>query len=167
MLSNKEYHSFYQPYINQVDLNNSIIVNLQESLHAVFNLLGNITNKKINYRYAPNKWTIKQLTQHLIDTERVLSYRALAISRKENSNLPGFNENAYVDNANIHTNFTDLLKEFSLLRKSNIAMFKNFTPKMLQQTGYANNTEISVKAIGYIMSGHILHHLKVIEERYL
>ncbi len=167
MILKTEYHHFYQPYLNQVDLNSTIIDNLQDSLNAVFNLLGNLPEEKINYRYAPNKWSIKQLVQHIIDTERVFSYRALAISRKDKTNLPGFDENEYVANTNNNTNFTDLLKEFSLLRKSNIAMFKNFTPEILEQTGNANDAKISVRAIGYIMSGHVLHHLQIIEERYL
>ncbi len=97
-----------------------------------------------------------------------MSYRALAISRKEQTNLPGFDENIYIKNANLQqTKFVSLLKEFSLLRKANIAMFLNFNEGMLQETGTANNAKISTRAIGFIMSGHVLHHLQVVQNRYL
>ena len=165
---NLKYNSFYQTYIDKVDISTSITENLQNSLNAVFNILGNISNEQANYSYAEGKWTIKEIVQHLIDTERVFSYRALAISRQDQNNLPGFNENKYVWFSNAQNiSLTDLLKEFSLIRKANIAMFKGFSNEMLENTGIANNHKISVNAIGYIMSGHVLHHLNVVKERYL
>ncbi len=165
--SNLEYGSFYQTYVDKVDTSLSIIENLQESLNAVFNILGSLSEEQADFTYAEGKWTIKELVQHLTDTERVFSYRALAISRQEENNLPGFNENKYVWFSNAkNISFMDLLKEFSLIRKSNIAMFKGFTNEMLEQIGKANSSEISVNAIGYIMSGHVLHHLNIVKERY-
>lgn len=163
-----EYHPFYQTYIDKVDANKSLTENLQASLNRFFSVLGEITENQANYRYAKDKWSIKELVQHLIDTERVMSYRALAISRKEKTNLPGFDENKYIKNANVQqTEFVPLLKEFSLLRKANIAMFSNFNEAMLQEIGTANNAKISTRAIGFIMSGHVLHHLQVVQNRYL
>jgi hypothetical protein len=168
MLFKKEYNSFYQPYIDKVNLEKSIENNLQVSLSELLNILGNLSNRQSEFRYASNKWSIKELVQHLIDTERILSYRALAISRKDKNKLPGFNENEYILNSNSDSiKLTNLLKEFSLIRKANITMFKNFNEKKLLQTGIADNSQISVRAIGYIMSGHVFHHLKVLKERYL
>jgi hypothetical protein len=168
MALNLQYHPFYQTYIDKVNLNKTLIENLQDSLNDVFSVLGSISVEKSNYRYADNKWSLKELMQHLIDTERVMSYRALAIAKNDKNNLSGFDENEYITFSDAkNSNFIDLLKEFSLIRKANIAMFKNFSSEMIERIGTANNSKITVKSIGYIMSGHVLHHLNVVKERYL
>jgi len=164
-----EYAPFYKPYIlAALKSDKGIVENLQESLIHFFELLSDIPEEKQLFAYAENKWTIKELVQHMIDTERVMSYRALRISRNDRTALPGFDENDYISNANANQiPYIELLKEFSLVRKATIAMFKGLTDEMLLSKGKASETEVSVRALGYILTGHVLHHLEIIQERYL
>ncbi len=168
-LSKNEYPDYAVPYVNAaLDTNKNCIDNLQYSLNKIFEILGNLPNEKQNYAYANGKWTIKELLQHLIDTERIFAYRALRISRNDKENIRGFDENDFVNNANVSDiAFIDLLKEFSQVRKSTITMYNGFTKEMLLKVGTASNLSISVRALGVLLSGHVLHHLRIIEERYL
>ena len=120
------------------------------------------------YSYAEGKWTIKELVQHIIDAERVLSYRALRFSRNDTTNLSGFDEDWYVANSNGNErNFKDMLQEFIHVRNSTILLFKSFKPEMLLINGTASNSDMSVRALGFIIAGHQTHHLKIIKEKYL
>jgi len=168
-LLKNEYAPFYEPYIMAASKSDKgIIENLQNSLIQFFELLSDIPEEKQLFAYAENKWTIKELIQHMIDTERVMSYRALRISRGDKTALVGFDENDFVRNANANQiPYVELLKEFSLVRKSSIAMFKGISDEMLLLKGTASDTEVSVRALGYILTGHVLHHLNIISERYL
>jgi len=168
-LPKNEYAPFYALYILEASKSDKgIVENLQSSLIDFFELLSNIPEEKQLFAYAENKWTIKELVQHMIDTERVMAYRALRISRGDATALAGFDENDFIANANANQiPYIELLKEFSLVRKSSIAMFKGFSDGMLLRKGRASETEISVRALGFILTGHVLHHLKIIRERYL
>ena len=120
------------------------------------------------FRYDNGKWTIKELLQHIIDAERVLSYRALRFSRNDPSDLQGFDEDWYVGNSNGNErNFEDILEEFTYLRKANISLFNSFTSEMMLMLGTANGSIMSVRALGFIIVGHQMHHLKIIKEKYL
>jgi DinB family protein len=168
-LENNEYASFYQPYI-QVLLNSdeNLIENLQSSQGKALQILKNLDSKKQLFQYAEGKWTIKEIIQHIIDAERVFNYRALRFARKDTTDLSGFDENHYVRESNANTrDFFDLLEEFSLLRKSTILMYQNFTNDALLLKGKASGEFISVRALGFITSGHLLHHLHVIKTKYL
>ena len=117
--------------------------------------------------YEPGKWTVKDIIQHLIDAERVFSYRALRFARNDKTALPGFEENDYALNTNVaKRSLDDLLNEFETVRKSTIYLYKNFTDEMLLRIGVASDKEVSVLAIGFIMAGHALHHSKMIKEHY-
>ncbi|MDH3321866.1 MAG: DinB family protein [Flavobacteriaceae bacterium] len=168
-LENDEYAPYYQSYI-EVLLNNEkdIITNLEDSLLEFEQLLNNLEPPKQLFQYAEGKWTIKEIIQHIIDTERVFNYRALRFARKDTTELPGFDENLYV--ANCHANQRDykkLLEEFISLRKSTIALYQSFDDKVLLFKGKASGNFMSVRALGFISSGHLLHHLQVIKSRYL
>jgi hypothetical protein len=168
-LENNEYASFYRPYI-QVLLDNdkNIVENLRDSYNKTIQTLENLDAEKQLFQYAEGKWTIKEIIQHIIDTERVFNYRALRFARNDASELSGFDQNFYVSNSNANTiDFQDLLEEFSLLRRSTILMYQNFTNKALLLKGNANGKPVSVRALGFITSGHLLHHLQVINNRYL
>ena len=168
-LPSNEFPNYAQPYVYAAQkTTKNILENLQYSLNLVFELLGDLPMEKHEYAYAEGKWTIKELVQHMIDTERIFAYRAHRISRNDQENLFGFNEGEFIVNSNANAiDLIDLLKEFSLLRKSNITMFKNFSDDMLLKIGEASSQPISVRALGVLLSGHVLHHLTVIEERYL
>ncbi|MGY0392414.1 DinB family protein [Bizionia sp. KMM 8389] len=127
-----------------------------------------IPESKLEYRYMEGKWTIKEVLQHIIDTERIMSYRALCFARQDKASLPGYDENDYTATsfANRLT-IAELLNEYSALRTANIALFKNFSNQMLMQIGTANNSPMSVRAIGFIIAGHEKHHIDVVKQRYL
>ncbi len=164
-----EYASFYQPYIQiLLDNDGNLIENLRISFKKAIQILENLDTEKQMYQYAKGKWTIKEIVQHIIDAERVFNYRALRFARNDGSELSGFDENLFVSESNANSvNYKDLLEEFSLLRQSTILMYSNFSDKTLFLKGKASGEFISVRALGYITSGHLLHHLQVIEERYL
>ena len=164
----QEYPPFYQPYIDILEDEPNLMDSLEMSLELFEQVLYDIDDSKQTYRYADGKWTIKELVQHMIDAERVFVYRALRFSRQDEKPLSGFDENSYVTNYDSNNReFTTLLDEFCLLRRSNILMFKDFSVKELSCMGTVEGLPISVRAIAFICSGHVLHHLKIIQERYL
>lgn len=117
--------------------------------------------------YAENKWTAKQIIQHCIDTERVMAYRAMRFARHDKTELPGFDENLYAENAFVeHVSLNELLEEFALLRQSTLLLFAKLSEKELERTGTASTIQISVEHIGYMLLGHAKHHQNVISERY-
>ena len=164
----KEYPPFFQTYLDALDEQGSLLDHLNHSLRLFEKDLHEIKEDKQEFSYAEGKWTIKQIVQHLIDTERILVYRALRYSRYDMTPLSSFDENAYVSNYDINKrNFDSMLEEFSLLRRSTILMFEDFDTECLDREGKVGEEVISVKALGYICSGHVLHHLKIIRERYV
>ena len=162
-----EYSEFVATYINALDDVN-LIEELEISLHDFIKFVQNIPMEKFDYRYAEGKWIIKDIIQHIIDSERIFGYRALRISRNDKTSLPGFEENDYVENANANVrSIQDLLTEFSAVRHANLLMFKSFSEEQLTKLGTASNHTISVRALGFLMIGHQKHHQKVFQERYL
>lgn len=163
-----EYSNFNATYISAVDSTLDLIEGLEKSKAELVLFLKSIPIDKFEYRYAEGKWTIKDIIQHIIDAERIFSYRALRISRNDITPLVGFDENDYVNNANAHDrNFEDLLNEMKLVRETTILLFKSFSIEQLLRIGTASNYLVSVRAIGFVILGHQLHHFKVIKERYL
>ena len=168
-LNDNEFAPYYKPYINAVAGNGkSIIENLEATLSEVLSRLEKLPQDKQEYRYAEGKWTIKELIQHLIDSERVFAYRALRFARNDGTALPGFEQDDYVTvfDANAR-DFNELLEEMKLTRKSTILLFKSFSEKELIRIGVASGTNMSVRALGTIISGHLVHHFNIMKERYL
>jgi uncharacterized damage-inducible protein DinB len=166
-LPENEYAVYYSTYIkalNDVHLTEE----LEISLHDFIRLVQDIPMDKFDYRYAEGKWTIKDIILHLIDAERIFSYRALRIARQDKTPLPGFEENSYVDAANANSrSIQDLLGELSIVRHSTLALFKSFSEEQLKSLGTASEVEVSVRAIGFIIIGHMKHHQRIFKERYL
>jgi hypothetical protein len=120
------------------------------------------------FRYAPDKWTIKELLCHLIDSERIFAYRALRFSRNDKTPLSGFEEKDYAVQANAHSrSVASIANEIKRLRATTLDLYKSFSDEMLQRTGTANNSSLSVLNLGFIIPGHETHHLNVLRERYL
>lgn len=162
-----EYTSFYESYIKGV-IGNDPFRNLENQYQEIQSLLQSLPENEANYAYSEGKWSVKEVLGHMIDTERVMSYRALCISRKEKQSLPGFEQDDYVKEANFkERSITNLLEEYRAVRKSTISLFKNFTENMYNQRGIANDKEVTVLALLYIIAGHELHHLKILKEKYL
>jgi len=162
------YPVFYKPYIDILDQEMGLLDLLDASLELFEKTLYHLKKEKFEYRYQPGKWSIKEIVQHLTDTERVFVYRALRFSRKDQKPLSGFEQDSYVANyAADKRNFNALLDEFCLLRRATMMMFQDFDDHILDLSGTVEGNSITVRALGYICSGHVMHHLKVIEERYL
>ena len=157
----------YHNYINLVPHNN-----LKEAfiIHQVelYNFLKGLPDEKWSYRYAEGKWSIKEMVQHIIDTERIFAYRALCIARGEEAPLPGFDENSYAAASKADKREKEhLLEELKAVQTSTTLLFQSFDDEQLSTTGNANGKPIDVDAIGFIAVGHVLHHKKIIQERYL
>lgn len=163
----QEYAEFYKNYVSLVP-EIDVVGALENQTADLQNLLAGVSDEKATFRYAEGKWSIKELLGHIIDGERVFSYRALRISRKDETPLAGFEENKFVANSNFkNTALADLVEEFSLLRRSNVLFFKNLTEEAWLNVGTASDAAISVRALAYIMVGHVRHHANILRERYL
>jgi hypothetical protein len=162
-----DYPQYFGRYINQVpedDLEQAF--SNQSNILPAF--LSSIAEEKSLHTYAEGKWTLREMLQHIIDTERIFNYRALCISRKEIVSLPSFDENLYAANSNANIrSWQSLIDEFFHVRITTEDLYKSFTEEMLEQKGTANNKAINVVSIGFIAIGHVYHHKQVIEERYL
>jgi uncharacterized damage-inducible protein DinB len=158
---------FYHNYINHVP-QDELIEAFTIETPVFIQFLENIPENKYDYRYADNKWTIKEVLQHIIDAERVFAYRALRFARKDLTFLPGFDEKLFADNARASArNWNDLVEEFKAVRKATEYLFASFDDEQLEATGTANNSSIYVLAVSYVVIGHSIHHMNVIKERYL
>jgi DinB superfamily len=159
--------NYFDTYVNQVDdieLNDA----LKQSISDLDKLDFEALDKLADYAYAEGKWTIKQVFQHIIDTERIMAYRALRFSRNDKTQLPGFDENLFADNANVKKrSLRSLILELKQVRKSTITLFKSLDKKALKRTGIMFNSELSVLSVGFVIVGHQKHHLRVIKERYM
>ena len=158
---------FYKNYVSHVkDLD--VLEALQSSGAQTIELLKKIDEKMGEYRYAPEKWSIKELLNHMMDAERIFAYRALRFSRNDATPLSGFEENDYAPQANAHgKTLQQLVTEMKNLRQTSIDLFAGMTSEMLQRKGTANNKTVSVVNIGYIIAGHETHHRTILTERYL
>lgn len=127
-----------------------------------------LPSDRMSYAYAPGKWTLSQVMGHVIDCERIFCYRALSFARGETSILPGFDQDSYVEQSNVGTwSLKQLLEEYTAVRNASISLFKNLDPTLLKRKGKFSGNELSVEHIGRIILGHEIHHLEVIQERYL
>lgn len=163
-----EYGAFYKHYIDLTTGENAVKV-LEESMEPLVAWLASLPEEKLHYAYAPGKWTIAQVLQHMIDTERIFAYRAMCIGRGEKQALPGFDENAYADAAPAAgRKLKGLSEELITLRKASIILYRSLDKEqVLAHAGTASGLSISVNALAFIMAGHVLHHKQVILERYL
>ncbi|MCK6649947.1 MAG: DinB family protein [Bacteroidia bacterium] len=162
-----EHPAYYAHYIGLVKGDN-ILKQLEDQVIDIQAIISEIPEEKESYAYAPGKWTIKELLGHIIDTERIMAYRALRFARKDKTALPGFDENDYVANSDYNKRtLYDIAHEFAIVRESNLALFKHFNEEALDQRGTANNNEATVRAILFMIAGHANHHLNVIKTKYL
>ncbi|APZ48137.1 damage-inducible protein DinB [Polaribacter reichenbachii] len=169
MIPENEYAPYYKSYIQLIESNEkSLLDNLKHSQLDFENTLRKISKEKGDFAYAEGKWTLKELVQHIIDTERVFCYRALCFARNDKTELPGFDENFFVDNSNVQNrDFYDMLDEMKALRISTIHLFESFSDEDLLKIGVGSGNKMSVRALGFIFSGHQTHHLNIVKERYL
>jgi benzoyl-CoA reductase/2-hydroxyglutaryl-CoA dehydratase subunit BcrC/BadD/HgdB len=156
-----------QNYIKAVK-EEDVLKALKKNTREFSKFLKEIPRKKIDHAYADGKWTIREILQHVMDAERVFAYRALSFARKDPSPLPGFDENSWAANAGAaKRKWGALVEEFKDLRKSTEHLFGSFTDEQLRAVGTANGNAVNVLALGFLPAGHALHHMRIIQERYL
>lgn len=157
---------YFEKYVAKV-AGDDLFAGLEAAHAMVATTLAGIPADREEHRYAEGKWSIKEVLLHVIDTERIFGYRALSFARAEPSPLPGFDENAYIDEANTtDRSLADLLTEYDAVHRSTIALFKGLGPAVQERTGIANGKRLSVRAAGWIIAGHAMHHMSIINERY-
>ena len=166
-VTSTEYRESYKHYI-QLAPDLEITASLNKTHKDTIAFFENLPTGKLEFRYAEGKWTPKEVLQHLMDTERIFAYRALRIARQDSTPIPGFEQDDYVlpSKANDRT-IQDLLEEYKSIRQASISLFKSFDEEMWARIGTASGSPMSARAAASILPGHELHHMQVINERYL
>jgi uncharacterized damage-inducible protein DinB len=163
----EETTGYQRTYIDQVE-GNDMFEALSKNTAETLELINSIAPEKADYRYADGKWSVKEVLGHIIDTERIFAFRALAFLRKDKSELPGFEEGDYVANYDMRQrSLNDLREEYDVVRKSTILLLNNAGSDHLDFKGKANGLDVSARILGWMIAGHNIHHNKVIRERYL
>lgn len=163
----EEYDPYYERYVSLVDESN-LVDTLAAQVAEIETMFRSIPEDRGTFAYADGKWTIKELFSHLIDGERMFMYRIFRIARGDKTPIEGFEQDGYIENSHANTRtFIDLTAEFTALRNANVHFFRNLREDDWLRTGTANNAEISVRALAFIMAGHIRHHVAILKERYL
>jgi len=162
-----EYDPYYRHYVSLVP-EDDIIPPLEDQPAELRSLIGGLPEDRGTFAYADGKWTIKELLSHLIDGERMFAYRVLRISRADKTPIEGFDQDGYIENSHANgRSFSDLLSEFELLRQANVFQFRNMEDGDWGRTGTTNKVEVSVRALAWIMVGHVRHHIDVLGSKYL
>jgi hypothetical protein len=162
-----EYGEYYERYVGLIPETNIVNV-LEQQLQSIHALLSGIDEEKSNFRYEPGKWSIKQLLGHVIDSERVFSYRALVFARNDASPLPGFDQDPWISHSNYdRLPMSDIVAEFETVRRATLFLFRHLDASAWDNSGTASNLKMTVRAAAYLIAGHAEHHVRVLKSRYL
>ncbi|OBY77621.1 hypothetical protein BBG47_20875 [Paenibacillus sp. KS1] len=162
-----EYGEAFANYISQVPAGD-LQEMLAEQLEQMTKLISNLSKEQGEYRYAPGKWSIKEVLGHIADTERVMAYRLLRIARGDQTPLPGFDEGLFMSGSTFDSMpMSELLEDYQAVRHATLTLLRGLTDEAALRTGTTNNMTISARALAYTIAGHELHHLHVLKERYL
>jgi len=162
-----EYAPYYDRYISLIQ-GNDILAALDEQRRQMLLLLSGRTEPDGDLRYAPEKWSLKEVLGHINDTERIMSYRALRIARGDATPIEGFEQDDYVRNGPFALRpLADLIEDYIAVRRATVSLFRNLDEAAWTRQGVANKNEMTVRALAYIIAGHELHHRRIIEEKYL
>ncbi|MBS1622199.1 MAG: DinB family protein [Bacteroidetes bacterium] len=157
----------YHNYINQV-IENDLMDAFRNENNSFIRFFETIPDSKIDYRYAEGKWTIREVLQHIIDSERIFCYRALCFARKDTTSLPAFDDELFANNSRASARkWEDLINEFKAVRKSSELLFQSFDAEQMENSGIASGHSNYVLGMGYILIGHSVHHKNIIKEKYL
>jgi hypothetical protein len=167
-IHSNEYHPYYSTYLDLVHDNTELIEGYYTGKKDMLNLINAIPEEKMSFRYQPEKWSINELIQHLIDTERIFMYRCFRIARNDKTELAGFDQDNFIkpSEADLKSK-VEILEEFTINRNNSIALLRSLSDKNLGFIGNANGGDASARAIAFTVLGHDMHHLKVLKERYL
>ena len=161
-----EYDSYYHRYISLV-AEEDVLVALDQQLAETLILLRSLSEQHGTFRYEPGKWSVKEVLGHMIDTERIMAYRALRVARGDRTPIEGFEQDDYVKNGDFDKRaISNLAREFEQVRRSTISLFRNLEPEAWQRRGIANRVEITARALAFIIAGHELHHKALLKEKY-
>jgi len=162
-----EYNPYYEKYISLIE-EGELLNALERQPSELRSLLNGLDEEKGKYAYADGKWSIKEVLSHLVDGERIFGYRVLRISRGDETPIEGFEQDGYIENSHAsERSFEDLLEELSLQRNANLRMLKNLRDDGWKRLGTASQSPVSVRALGFIMAGHVRHHIKILKAQYL
>jgi len=161
-----EYPSYFEKYVSKVQ-GGDVLSQLESQRVQTAQLFAASTERDGNFRYAPDKWTIKEIVGHLCDSERIFSYRALCIARGDQTPLPGFEQDDYIKNGNFAEQaLADLVQEYGLVRVATLALLRSFNAEAWSRRGTASDRPITVRALAFVIAGHELHHREILKERY-
>ena len=166
--SKNEYPAYAEMYMKLVNRDGSLLKQLEDSLEKTKSMVALLSEDELDFRYQEDKWSVKEVLVHIIDDERIYVYRALAFARNEKTSLPGFEQddyNKYSDT--LEREIQNIMAEYQAVRMSTITLFSGLSDRALIRKGYADGNETSVRALGYHILGHELHHIKIIKEVYL
>jgi DinB superfamily len=162
-----EYATYFERYISLVP-GNDILAAFDEQSRQMLLLFSGRTDTDGDFRYAPDKWTLKEVLGHMNDTERIMSYRALRIARGDATPMEGFEQDDYVRNGPWGQRpLTDAIEDYVAIRRATVSLFRNLDEPAWTRRGVANKNEVTVRALAYTIAGHELHHRKILEEKYL
>ena len=162
-----EYAAYYEKYVSLVP-EGEVVETLERQGAETLALLRGLSEEQGAHRYEPGKWSVKQLVGHVNDTERIFSYRALAIARGDRAPLPGMDQEEYMAGVDFDARtLADLADEFEALRRSTVLLFRHLSPEAWARRGTASDNEVTVRALAYILAGHEAHHVRILRERYL
>jgi uncharacterized damage-inducible protein DinB len=161
-----EYAPYYETYVSLIQ-GSDILSILEAQRLQTAQLFAARSERDGNFRYAPGKWTVKEVLGHVSDAERIFAYRALRIARGDQTPLPGFEQEGYVQNGSFaERTLTNIAEEFAVVRAATLALFRPLSQEAWMRRGTASNYEVTVHALAYIIAGHELHHRRILEERY-
>jgi len=166
--TSSEYPAYAEMYMKLLQKDGTLLQQLKTNLEKTKELIATLSGEKLNDSYAENKWTLKEVLVHIIDDERIYGYRALAFARNEKTALPGFEQDQYTVNSDAHLRPIDnIMAEYEAVRMGTITLFDGFSEEALLRIGTTNRNKTSVRALGYHIAGHELHHINLIKELYL
>ncbi len=166
-LKHNEYLAYFSTYISKVS-DQDLIQGLMDNKISTVKLLESIAENVYDFRYSEDKWTIKELVQHLIDTERIFSTRALRIARNDKTELPGFDQDDFIPYSGANNrNKKEIINDYITSRNNTISLFNSFSNEMLLRIGFVSNHQLSTRAAGFIIIGYENHHIEILKKQYL
>ena len=166
--SQTEYPPYAEMYMKLVLKDGTLLKQLNDNLEETKKFVASLTEEELNFRYSDDKWSVKEVLVHIVDDERIYAYRALAFARNDKTSLPGFEQDDYAKHSDTNNRkIENIMEEYEAVRMSTIALFNGLSEEALRRIGTADGNRASVRALGYHIAGHELHHIKFIKERYL
>ena len=162
-----EYPAYAERYMKWIPDDGNLLGHLQQNFEAVKSLVNSLPESRHLYRYAEGKWTIKEILVHIIDNERIFANRALRFARNDRTPLPGYEQDDYVPYSGANDrDMSGIMEEYEAVRKATITLFAGLPAKAIERTGTASGSPYTVRALGYFIAGHEMHHLNIIKEKY-